>query len=215
MVASLDTVKIVMGGFVGTTDRWSTSNSFRISGGTPSAADMNGLANAAGVNWATLFWDLATHGFKAYTFSTTSWDECKTYYYPAGSGVATVSGNKTITPDFGTNGGAPVPPQIAIVVSLLTGAAGRKNRGRNYLPGAGTAVTPGRINSTVVDDVASTYASYLTAMNSTTVGALSFDACIGTGLCPIITQTSVDNVFDTQRRRRDKQVSSHTTAHAV
>lgn len=215
MAASVALCKVVMGGFVGAADRWTTSNSFKVSGGTPSAADMNGLANAAAVNWATLFWDLATHGFKVYAYSSTSWDLCKTYYYPAGSAVATVVGSKSITPDFGSGAATFNPPQVAIVVSLNTGLAGRHNRGRNYLPAGGNNVSPGRINSTCVDDVANTYSSYLTAMNSTTVGALSFNACIGTASCPSITAVSVDNVFDTQRRRRDKQVSSHTTTHTV
>lgn len=215
MVASNPIVKIVMGGFVGSTDRWTTSNSFQVTGGVPVAADMNGLANAAATNWATDFWDLATHGFKVYCNNTCSWDLCKTYYYPGGSASATVVGSKTITPDFGSNASLFHPPQVAIVVSLQTGFAGRNNRGRNYLPAGGNNISPGRINATTVTDIATTYASYLTSMNSTTVGALSFNACIGTGSTPHITAVSVDNVFDTQRRRRDKQVSSQTVSHTV
>lgn len=214
MPASVDTVRITMGGKVGTTDTWSTTQAFQVHGGVPSAADMNGIANAAALLWAADLWDLATFGYKTYVPPTTDWSLCKTYYYPAGLAVATESGSKAITPDPGTNVGF-CPPQIALVVSLHTGFAGRRNRGRAYLPTPCNLTTNGHTSSAVTSHTATNFAKYLTDVNAMTVGSLSFNACIGTFNAPILTSVSVDDVVDTQRRRRDKQVATVTSTATI
>jgi hypothetical protein len=207
MVASVDMVKVVMGGIISSTDTWSTGYSFKVSGGVPSAADLNGLCNAAGVQWVTDFWTKTTTGYRNHTSTAVTWNSVKAYYYPAGSVVATVTGSKPPTPDSGT-AGVGLPPQCALVASLLTGLAGRHNRGRSYLPMPVGVLSNGRLTGTTMTDVANNLAIWLGHMNTTTVGALSFNACVGTGSCPSLTQVRVDDIVDTQRRRRDKQVPS-------
>lgn len=214
MVATNDIVKVVVGGVIGTSDRWSTATALKVTGGTPSVADMNGIANGAAVLFATDFWDFAATGYKQFMSTTTSWDEMKTYFYPAGSSAATVSGFKTITPDFGITT-IYEAPQVALVASLETGLAGRKNRGRNYLPAGGTNIAPGRALPGIVTALSVRWAAYITALNAMTVGALSFKVCIGTGSTPLVTDVRVDNILDTQRRRRDKQVASQVVDTAV
>jgi hypothetical protein len=122
-----------------------------------------------------------------------------------------VSGLFSVTPAPGTNGASFIPPQAAMVVSLETGLAGRKNRGRVYTPGQPQLIANGQLLGANVDHLATNVRLFLHDCNSATVGPLSFNACIGTGDAPVITQVKVDSVVDTQRRRRDKAVASHSS----
>lgn len=200
-------VKVVFGGKMQTYDTWSIGLAFKVAGGTPSEADMNGIANGFSVLWATDVWD-ASGGLKSLVNTTTDWSKCQTYYYPAGSNVATVVGTKVITPDPGTFVTTQIPPQLAMVVTLKTGFSGRRFTGRVYLPGGGGISTNGQIGGGTVSGLATKMAQFLSDCNDATVGALSFNACIGTGNTPLITEVVMDSVFDTQRRRRDKQVAN-------
>lgn len=198
-----------MGGTLNGTDTWSTATAAVVSGGTPSPADMNGIANAASVLFATEFWTSPSNGWKHEVSTTTAWSTCKTYFYPAGSTVSTVSGVKALTADFGTLVTG-IPPQCALVFSLLTGFPGRKMRGRNYLPSTNRITSAGHAITTAVTNASTLWANYLSAINDMTTGPLSFNVCVGTGDCPAITSVKVDDVIDTQRRRRDKQTSGFT-----
>lgn len=118
------------------------------------------------------------------------------------SSAAFVGENNSI---MGCAGTPDVPPQIAAVVTLLTGAAGRKNRGRVYWPVAGTTdrlLTSGQ-NSTYANETADLIAQLRTSLSS----------FWGTDAGPVIGNNGFsvesvrcDNVADTQRRRRDKVV---------
>jgi hypothetical protein len=207
-------VKIVVGGAIATTDRWSCGFAFRVSGGTPSAADMNGIASGFATIFATDFWD-HTNGGKVDSPTTTSWDKCSTYFYPAGSATSTISGTVVLTPDFGSTAGVFIPPECAIVASLHTGFTGRQNRGRLYLPCPTQLVANGQLASTVCTNWATQIAQVYTHWNSATVGALAFDGCIGTGETPIVTKVTIDSVVDSQRRRRNKQIPSSTGSGTV
>ena len=214
-MATAPRVDVIMGGIIGTVDTWTTKISYAVTGGVPSQADMNGIASGFATLWAVDFWDTTTVGMKANVNSTTSWNLCKTYYYPAGATVATVSGLVSLTNDPGTAGAAPAPPQCAIVASLHTAFSGRKNRGRCYMPSIVPYVGVGAITPTQALRIATQFRLFLHDTNSATVGALSFNACIGTGSLPSVTSVVVDTVVDTQRRRRDKQTSSGTAVVAV
>lgn len=202
-MAGVPFVKVVVGGKVAAVDTWSNGFAFKVlTGGTPAAADMNGLAAGAATLYATDFWD-ATAGPKSQLPSTTDWSFIRTYYYPGGSSVATVSGTHVLTPDPGTASLA-LPPQVALVASLETGFTGRANRGRVYLPCPANNLLTGRIAGSTVTNWAPLLATFLRHMNAISVGAFTFDACIGTALCPTITTVVINDVADTQRRRRDK-----------
>lgn len=207
MVASLNRVKIVFGGTIGTTDTWSVGFNFASGTGTPSASDMNGAAAAAATLFATDVWD-HTSGWKSQVNTTTIWKTCNAYFIPANSAVATVSGTVALTPDPGVNTTSFIPPQCALVVSLHTGLTGRRNSGRVYMPAVPALTTNGQVTSAVITNLAPLVAQFLTHMNSATTGPLTYNACIGTGNCPSITSTSLDSIVDTQRRRRDKQVAA-------
>jgi hypothetical protein len=208
-------MKLVMGGKIGTTDTWSVGLAFKVlTGGVPTSADMNGFCNAAATLWATDFWDHAS-GAKANLNATTDWSFCRGYYYPGGSSVSTVSGTKAITADPGTYSTSQIPPQCATVVSLHTGFTGRTNRGRIYLPAIVGLLAGGQSSTSVGASWATQVAQFLTHMNGTSVGAFTFNACIGTGTCPVLTEVAIDSIVDTQRRRRDKQVAAGKSVVAI
>jgi len=214
MVAANPIVKVVMGGKIGTTDTWSCGFAFQLSGGPPSVADMNGIAAGFSTLWATDVWDHAS-GWKANVGSNTDWSKCTTYYYPASSPTAALTGTVALTPDPGTASTGYLPPQVALVVSLHTGLAGRRNSGRVYMPAPYSVGSNGQIGSAVLSGLGGFVATWLTHCNAATVGALSFNACIGTGSTPHITSTTVDSVFDTQRNRRSKMVAASKVVSTV
>lgn len=215
-MATADRVDLIMGGKIGNVDTWSTKFSFQIHGGIPSAADMNGIANGFATLFAVDFWDgSGGSGYKSLLRPDIDWHTCKTYYYPAGSTVATISGFKTITPDPGTAASGAVPPQCAVVFSYQTGLAGRRNRGRSYLPCVAALTSPGALTAAQALTIATSMRLFLHDTTTATVGALSFTPCVGTGSLPAITAVAVDTVIDTQRRRRNKQVSTGTAVVAL
>jgi hypothetical protein len=105
--------------------------------------------------------------------------------------------------------GEPLPAQVALVISMRSDLATRAGRGRFYLP-------PLDVSSTASGKVA---AGKLTTV-VTAVKAM-LDSLIGAGLQPVlygktthlsttVTKFDVGNVWDTQRRRRDKLVEVRT-----
>lgn len=111
----------------------------------------------------------------------------------------------------GVAAGEPLPAQVSLAISTRTALATRAGRGRFYLPPfdvsstAGGKVAAGKITATV-----------------TAVKAM-MDSLLGAGLQPVlygrvtkastvVTTFDVGNVWDTQRRRRDKLVEVRTSS---
>lgn len=104
-----------------------------------------------------------------------------------------------------------LPPQVATVVSLRSTTATRRGRGRMYLPPlASSAVAAGRLSGAAQGAVVA-------------AAKAMFDSLTGAGLTPIIrardlhqstTVTSFDvgDVFDTQRRRRNKLIEQRQSS---
>lgn len=122
-----------------------------------------------------------------------------------------------------TGGDPPTKPvQIALVFSLNRGAQyGRSGRGRVYVPACGGFPTMGadfRVQGNQMTDVLGYFnqlqADWGSAINAQ-VGAYVYELVVYSKLHD--TLTPVDNlglgdVFDTQRRRRDKWVEARVTA---
>lgn len=205
-MAGVPFFKVVFGGPIGTTDTWSVGFAFKVvAGGVPTTADCNGIAAAATLLFSNDFWTHAAGG-AANVNATTGFAQTKVYYYPGGSTVATVSGATTYSNIPGTYTTSQLPPQCSIVASLHTGLTGRQNRGRVYLPSIVPMLAGGQASSSASSSWTTQIAQFLTHMNAATTGAFTYNACVGTGICPSITSVSIDTVVDTQRRRRDKQV---------
>lgn len=103
-------------------------------------------------------------------------------------------------------GAETMPPQLAIVVSLLTALAGGRNRGRLYLPGPTNAAIDltGRLVQANCTTIVNAWGAAFTA-GTTAVPTLVpvVYSRMNRSVQPI-TRLSVGNVIDTQRRRRDK-----------
>jgi hypothetical protein len=113
----------------------------------------------------------------------------------------------------GTGLGSPLPPQVATVVTLRTGSALRTQVGRYYLPAqvVSDVVSTGRMNATTMGQLATVlqtaHQAEVTAMGAGSVivysRKLRSDA--------VVTTLQIGDVFDTQRRRRDKLAETRTS----
>lgn len=108
---------------------------------------------------------------------------------------------------------SPLPPQCAIVASLLTGKPGKSFRGRVYLPYNAEALvdSDGRVSTAGQTEIAGAWAAFLGGINS----APDFRFCKvfsrTKGVATTITTVSVGNVYDTQRRRRNGLTEAYVT----
>ena len=114
----------------------------------------------------------------------------------------------------GTNSTDPLPPQVAVVVTLQTGRPGRSYRGRHYLGGLpeNKCEPPGKLTSTSRTNIANFYASWMGAVNSAIDSRLCVVLSPTLNIGTPITSVSVGDIYDTQRSRRDSQVEVYTTA---
>lgn len=111
----------------------------------------------------------------------------------------------------GTNTDEPLPPQVAVAVSLRTGLATKAGRGRLYLcPLATGADIGGKIILAAQEAILAGVQTGLTTM-----GTAGFPCVIyhrGTVDGTLVTRIDVGDVFDTQRRRRNKLIESRLSA---
>lgn len=143
----------------------------------------------------------------------TSLQTIRVYRLPSITGKATEAAEAPVG-IVGTGGGAgALPNQVSCVASLLTSGVGRSRRGRIFLPinAAGTTEGSGLYSSDVVTQVASVTGAFLGNINS--AANLRFVKVFSRTLGQAITVTdvSVGNVPDTQRRRRNGLVEVRTT----
>jgi hypothetical protein len=102
-----------------------------------------------------------------------------------------------------------LPPQCAVVVSLLTAGFGRAFRGRVYVPTNGILMdaTNLQLSAAQTTAEATAFGNYLSAMLLTSFTPVLVSR--SRGASSPITHLRVDSVVDTQRRRRDKFVAAH------
>lgn len=107
-------------------------------------------------------------------------------------------------------------PQVAVVVSLRTGRPGRSYRGRMYLPAMGGSVNPDswNLNSPNSVAVAADAAIFLGLVQDAQPGDLQLRPVVWSEklqTASAVTQISVGNKFDIQRRRRDSLAEVYST----
>jgi len=95
-----------------------------------------------------------------------------------------------------------LPADATITTSWRTGLAGRKYRGRNYLPALtiGSVTQDDRINSNLIAKMTATALNYIGSIN----GIGGFTPCIyhcNTGLQDEVISFVIDAIIDSQRRR--------------
>lgn len=199
---TFDHVDLVLGGTLRTTDSWSVSfvfNKLDLSAWSVLPGDLDVFCGHADTEVHSHFGTTSAHGIGL--SASGSYASSRAYYRQANNPHAVYS-SETKSSLVGSNT-ASSPNQVAIVHSLLTARAGRSNRGRCYWP---WLASTGSLTSTNVTNLATEMAAFITAMNThaTTDFGVAIAASVGRGGTSI-TKVRVDDVCDTQRRRRDKQ----------
>lgn len=137
----------------------------------------------------------------------------RTYGYPDVGQPADRQGvsSGAAIPGAGT---ASLPPQCSCVVTLQTGLPGRSQRGRIYWPLCGGGVTVAQRSSLVTQTTANAFADLLanwgTLLENNTLRPVV--ASEATGNLTVVSSVRVDNIVDTQRRRRDNMVGTQFAA---
>jgi hypothetical protein len=198
--------RVVLHGVSGT-DIFETGMWLR--GSPASQEDTQTLANAAWNSWLTT----AQTGLAALMDATGAYTGLRAYAYPAGGPKAGFIAEAVAT-RVGGMGNAILPYQSTLVVTLLTGAAGRRARGRMYLPASGATLNADhQFSDAVVDQASTGIAGWVNAFQAgankpvvlSTVGGTARD----------ITQTRADSKPDIQRRRANKIVARHIKTNTI
>lgn len=202
--------RLTIGGTLIANQRWSIGVSLVQSGAltTPSAAEMGSFAQQAYADFLSAAWNTAASGAQALNAvvgSASNVDQARAYFYGTSS-TAQVVGQSTGAAVPGATSRTQ-PGQVAIVCSLLTGLAGRSNRGRLYLPN-GTINTgaDGNLSTALLQGIANSIANWLSLLRTRSLGGSTVIPVVASATGPgvPITTVRVDSVADTQRRRRDK-----------
>lgn len=213
--------KVVIGGQLNGVQNWSIGVGLNFGlTTTPTPAAMSTFAQNVYALFLSTVWNAAATPWAPQVGTGGNVRGCTSYWKQnPGDAAWAVTGASTGAPIV-SSGTRSLAPQDALVVSLLTDFAGRKGRGRCYLPlGVATWTGVGTLVSPAPQQTATNFAAWLTAVNGTTMGgssvtcalqgALSLSFGPG-GAAPPYTHVRVDNVVDTQRRRRDKITATST-----
>jgi len=181
------------------------------SGGTDTSTHMNWSFGSSGIGGWTeanqmaigeVLWeyldDIRTAQCDAF-----SWKEVRVSAINANGTVVNGASVGTFTSGLASGSAQTMPPQVALVSSLVTGGRGPRNRGRLYIP----AHAPGTSTGMVVSSVQQT-----TVNNAAKTAILAFNGITGIR-CAVVSRThatysdvvlvKVGNQLDTQRRRRE------------
>lgn len=203
MSIPVGTVKVVVNGSLPTPEKFAWS--FWM-GSTPITTQA--AANTLAADLVTMFASTAKPNLLAYIANSGSYDSIKVYCYPSGGPTATVIGTASISTGAGTGTGNPHPLQTALCVSLRTAFAGRRNRGRFYLPLTARSLTAHQLILADCADVAGAVAAFFNAINANaSYGDVSIVSQVGSGLVTKVTSVIVDSRPDVQRRRSNRSVA--------
>lgn len=180
----------------------------------PSPTDqtaMDAFAEMVFARWKDTFLVTAV---RALFGPATFWTRARVYTIgPAGKAVVEAV---SVGAALNGQGSSALPNQVSFVVTKLTGAPGRANRGRAYLPGLaqGAIGTDGQMSSANIALLVNAYASWLEAVHAdaTNPGVAVVSSSVK-GANRLITDVSGDSRFDVQRRRANKQTidNKHST----
>lgn len=153
-------------------------------------------------------------GMQSLFNTTTIWAGLVVEEVDQTTGLSVATGSASFTHAGTTSASSALPGQCAIVVTLRTATLSRRGRGRFYLPpmaGASTTST-GRLSSASQALCVTSLNAFFNALK-TFVAPMTPVVYSPTGRT-VATVTSYDlgDVFDTQRRRRNKLVESRVGA---
>jgi hypothetical protein len=164
---------------------------------------MDTLVAQAGVRVAA--WGAAS-AMQSVLGSTDHLTAARLYRYAASNPVAVAGAVETMA-IVGASG-ASMPPQIALVHSLRTLTPGRTGRGRFYVPFRANGPRPSSALVAALATQAATMINGITDDWSTTLTEAMTPVVGMTGAA--VVKIEVDDVPDTQRRRRDKITAVNT-----
>jgi len=149
---------------------------------------------------------LTAPSLSEYISTTYSVHQFRHYVVPGSAGpfgAPFLVNNPTTLVGAGTS--EALPPQVSMTVTMRT--AIRRRWGRIYIPGlVQTTLDKGRINATVVDNIAAGFKDLVEELRSSgAVGPVIWHRQSWTP--QTITEISADNVWDVQRRRRLQEKS--------
>lgn len=188
---------------------------------TPSDGDMASIASKIDDNWATSSPTLQAT-FRGLIPAGQALTAIKTYAYVQSNPAAVAQGLHAITGQ-GLAGNFNCPWQTAICATLQTGRPGRSYRGRQYFPGVTAQVNEndGHMQNSIPDNVSALCAAMglevrlavnqVTTNNDVFWGVLSRTRQVITPISAV----RVDNLPDTQRRRRNSLLPTHAGTNPV
>lgn len=216
MAFSSPSLHLVISGSTGSAEQsWSTGLRLVNFEWDPTPAKMQAFVDAALPHVQT--WASAVHADWA---TTTIWTGLRLYYYPTLPGVATHVAESTVTPYAGSSS-AGMPSEIALVHTLQTALAGRRYRGRMYVPLTANAnmEVNGNLSDTRTALHADATAGLVTALNAIIesgddFGSVAVISQVG-GVAEPVTSIRVDSKADSQRRREHSLVAEHVSVATV
>lgn len=154
---------------------------------------------------------------RAHNTTDTFFTGVRVYGYPTGGPTASSVGSASIVGGAGTDTGGSVPLQCSMCCTLLTGNAGRRNRGRLYLPMNGFPYTNHMFTSSIVDTIGTALGAFFTNWRANHGAAMGNPAVVSVagGVAKEISSIAIDNKPDVQRRRANKLLPTHTQTVAV
>lgn len=148
---------------------------------------------------------------KAYQSSAFSWTEIRVSAINSDGTVVNGASVGSISPTIDPTATQTMPPQVAIVSTLITGGRGPRNRGRLYIPAFTAPTSAGMVVS----------AAGISAINTATKTAVNAFNSISGIRCAVVSRTHgtysdvtfvrCGDQLDTQRRRRDGVKENYTS----
>lgn len=176
--------------------------------GNMTIADLVAAADA----WQNALKTSGTPLVSAYS-PTTVWSLIQADLVDVSSGHSTERGFGTVSMLGTASGGVnPLPPGVAVAVTLRSTVAGPTGRGRFYLPppNVGQVSTTGRLSTAGLAQLAGALANAFTALAGLTN---PIEACIYSRTHRLVhpaIKGDVGDVFDSMRTRRDKLIEARS-----
>lgn len=181
---------------------------------TVNDATAQGVANRVRDSWSKAFTapPAGVITLSGVFFGATRWTNVTVYKVNA-LGQSTEQAEAAFGAAVVGSAGAAVPPQVALVVTLLTGAPGRSARGRMFLGGLSTngLTADGRLTTARRDDIVAAMTGFYKDLRQSTAVD---DAIRPVVVSPTktdarkITAIQVGDVFDTMRSRRGSLIEA-------
>lgn len=169
-------------------------------------------AQAAAVAWNAALWAGATagNGLEDHVTAEVGNDSVTTVTIDVLTGLQSARVD-TAQAIVGVAAGNALPADVALVVSLRTGLANRRGRGRFYLPqpAASQLTTNGRVLADFITDLSASLDAAWTTYNTATDIPVVYSRT-ARATQPIVS-FDIGNLYDTQRGRESSQVEARTS----